>query len=95
MQTVLMHHAPAAETANPVPPLSMPHSGAKQTRKVGSKQLDSLLKTEARPELDLLGTLDLEPTVGAFQGLRVAMLFNAALGIAGLVGYEAWTMMAR
>ena len=90
MQTVLMHTAPAAQPTQPVPP-----SSAKQTRKAGQKQLDTLLKTEGRPELDAYGSLELEPTLGAFQGVRVAMLFNAVLGILGLVGYEAWTMMAR
>ena len=95
MQTVLMHHAPAAQPKQPVPSFPVPLSSAKNTRKAGHKQLDSLLKTEARPELDVFGSLELEPSTGAFQGLRVAMLFNVAVGILGLVAYEAWTMMAR
>ena len=95
MQTVLMHHAPAAQSTQPVPTFPVPPSTARHTRKAGPKQLDSLLKTESRPELDVYGSLEMEPTTGAFQGLRVAMLFNVAIGILGLVGYEAWTMMAR
>ena len=95
MQTVLMHHAPADQPVKPVPPLPIPQSAAKQPRKAGHKQLDTLLKTEARTDLDAFGTLELEQTPGVFQGLRVAMLFNAVLAIAGLLGYEAWMMVAR
>lgn len=95
MQTVLMHHAPAAQPAKPVPPFPIPHGGATQTRKTAHKQLDSLLKAEPRTNPDVFGALEAEQTPGVFQGLRVAMLFNAGLGILGLLGYEAWTMMAR
>ena len=95
MQTVLMPHAPAAHPAKTVPPFALPQSRGTETRKAGNKQLDSLLKTGARADVDVLGALEIEHTPGAFQGLRVAMLFNAAVCILGLIGYEAWTMMAH
>ena len=36
-----------------------------------------------------------EPALGAFLGLRVAFIFNASLALAGLVGWEIWTMVSR
>ncbi len=37
----------------------------------------------------------LDATPGIFLGLRLALLFNAGLGVAALVMYEGWTMLAR
>jgi hypothetical protein len=35
-----------------------------------------------------------EPGVGIFQGLRVALLFNAGIALTGLLVWECWTLLA-
>ncbi len=37
----------------------------------------------------------LDATPGIFLGLRLALMFNAGLGVAALVLYEGWMMLAR
>ena len=50
-------------------------------------------KTTPLPETAFEAVLDATP--GIFLGLRLALLFNAALGVMAMVIYEGWTMLAR
>ncbi len=63
-------------------------------------------KGKSRSKNNVRGTLpdnvaDLQPDtemvedagLGAMTGLGVAMMFNAGLALAGLVGWEIWTML--
>lgn len=50
-------------------------------------------KAAPLPETAFEAVLDATP--GIFLGLRLALLFNAALGVTALVIYEGWTMLAR
>jgi len=50
-------------------------------------------KAAPLPETAFEAVLDATP--GIFLGLRLALLFNAALGVMGMVIYEGWTMLAR
>ncbi len=34
-----------------------------------------------------------DPNLGAFRGLRVALLFNAGLALSGLLLWELWSML--
>ncbi len=50
-------------------------------------------KAAPLPEVAFEAVLDATP--GIFLGLRLALMFNAGLGVAALVLYEGWMMVAR
>ncbi len=62
-----------------------------------SSDLDSLLKKGATVRYAPEVQIDFEPESGPgiVMALRVAILFNAGLGLAGLVAWEAWQMLAH
>ncbi len=89
--TALTHTHPAPQAPHlPVEPF------APAAKKTLNPSLESLLKnaplqragTDIQPEIA-------EPAPGIFMGLRIALFFNAGLGIVGLLAYEAWTLLAR
>lgn len=53
----------------------------------------STQKVAPLPETAFEAVLDARP--GIFLGLRLALMFNAGLGVAALVVYESWVMLAR
>ena len=99
MQTALLTHAHPA--ANPqqsgiipaVPAIPIPPAAPVQGRQPRRSDLDSLLKTHPMPGRATQQAP--EPASGIFLGLRVALFFNAGLGIAALLVYEAWSMLAH
>ncbi len=64
-------------------------------------EIDSLLQTPRKPEaapetaLGPEASLERMQTPGIFLGLRVALLFNAALGVFGFACYEAWIALTH
>ncbi len=97
MQPTLMtqpHTAPRGYTAPPIPlaPGTVPQSPR-------TPSVDSLLRDA--PSRQQAGAVDtdpelmLEPGPGIFTGLRIALMFNAGLGVAAMLMYEAWTMLAH
>ncbi len=71
-------------------------SGQARVKPSRNSNLDSLLKIDRAPQNEpAMEMLDLDPAPGVFLGLRIALLFNAGLGIAALLAYEAWTAIAR
>ncbi len=103
MQPTLMTQPPIAPTGYTAPPVPlpagpMPH--APRTRTPGrSSEIDSLLQDipsqQKASAVDADPELMLEPGPGIFMGLRVALMFNAGLGVAALLVYEAWSMLAH
>ncbi len=102
MQTALVPHAHPDAGTHKNSPASMPstlpirpstpaHGPSRQPR---HSNLDALLKSQPVKEHSAAREADLEPTPGIFLGLRVALFFNAGLGIAALLAYEAWSMLA-
>ncbi len=89
MQTTVMTPAHSVQT-HPIPP-ALP-AAAKAFRR---SSLESLLKD--RPALRPATEPEVvaEPGPGIFMGLRIALFFNAGLGLLGLLAYETWTMLAR
>jgi hypothetical protein len=96
MPTASMTHAPAANNeagvAHPVPS-TLPHTG----KRIRRSTLDSLLRQSPAVHTGTTTepSIELDNPHGIFLGLRVALLFNAGLGLGALVVYEAWTMLAR
>ncbi len=97
MQTLLVSPATQPEAdygSGLLPSLIMPSRRKTSTRQTS---LDSLLKTPSMPDAptEAAPAIELDPGPGAFGALRVALLFNAAVGVAGLLCYEVWTGLAR
>ena len=98
MQTLL---APARATTRPHDPGSLPpamltrEQAAEHPRR--TNHLDSLLQTgpRVRSSVDQELSVELTPSPGIFLALRVALLFNAAVGILGFACYEAWIALAH
>ena len=104
MQTALLTHAHPAQNDEAVPtptagrePASAPAPGRMKPRRPRQRSLDSLLKDHATPGQTVRHDVGTEPdhAPGIFLALRVALFFNAGLGIAALLVYETWTMLAR
>ncbi len=103
MQTALLTHAhsdPGTQKNGPLPmPSTVPMSPAvparARSRQPRRSDLDSLLRSHPAREQGTAQDANLEPTPGIFLGLRVALFFNAGLGIAALLAYETWSMLAR
>ncbi len=77
-------------------PKVKPHVSGSAASRHGN--LDTLLRQapDAAPVGSLAG--DTAPSLempGLFLGLRAALLFNMALGVACFVAYELWTAIAR
>ena len=99
MQTASLTHAHPAQNPQqsgivpPVPAIPIPPAVPVQGRQPRRSELDSLLKTHIVP--GQVTQQAPEPVSGIFLGLRVALFFNAGLGIAALLAYEAWSMLAH
>ena len=99
MQPTLMTQPQIAPKGYPAPPVPLPGGALPQPPRTRTPSVDSLLHdipaqrhaaaVDADPELVL------EPGPGIFMGLRVALMFNAGLGLAALLAYEAWSMLAH
>ncbi len=97
MPTALLTHVHPSKTERELPPAlpgTLPRAAAKRIRK---SNLDSLLKETPIPQAAASAELAVEPDAapGIFLALRVALLFNAGVGVAALLAYETWTMLAR
>ncbi len=101
MPTSMMPHLQTIST-DPALPTTPFHPALVPTpRKPKASSVDSLIReipmqqaarhTTPEAELDMMA--DAGP--GIFMGLRVALFFNAGLGIVALLTYETWTMLAR
>ena len=66
-----------------------------ESGKVRSGNLNALLEMSHKPVVDLIGGASPEEIGSVFQALRVAILFNACLGIAGMLAYEVWKMLLQ
>jgi hypothetical protein len=90
MQTTAINVTPSAETSTLLPKMVHGHGisypAAQSSGALEGKQPDPT------PELDTM--LSGEPGLGAFAGLRVALLFNAGIALSGLLIWEIWTMLA-
>ncbi len=82
----------------PLPLGPLPQMPRTRAPRPGS-DLDAVLREipsqQAGTDHDLDPELNLEPGPGIFMGLRVALMFNAGLGVAALLVYEAWAMLAH
>ena len=97
MQTTL---TPTAATRSLHPgSISSTHPAAMPavSRPRRTTEMDSLLQTPRQPQATTETAVSLEtvPIPGLFLGLRIALLFNAGLGILGFACYEAWTAMTH
>ncbi len=96
MQPTLLtqpHTAPHDYNAPRLPLGPMPQA----PRGTGKPSIDSLLRDlpSQQAAVDVEPEFNVEPGPGIFMGLRIALMFNAGLGIAALLAYEAWTMLAH
>ncbi len=97
MPTSMMPHLQAVSTEPVLPTLPFHPAVVPAPRKPKPGSLDSLLRetparhTSPKSEVDMMA--DAGP--GIFMGLRMALFFNAGLGITALVAYEVWTMLAH
>ena len=97
MQTALLPQAPRS-IDHSAPPVGYPGASHAATLPV----LPGQPGTHNQPFADISSAAgydgDLEAGTmmegpGLFTGLRVALLFNVFLGLAGLLAYEAWTAL--
>ena len=97
MHPALLTHTPEAQSNHTHPPLSLPLPDAAKKPHYDSSTLDSLLRTTPAQQTAPSYEADFvaQQSPGLFVGLRVALLFNGALALAGFLGYEAWAMLAR
>lgn len=97
MQPTLMTQPHTAPRGYAAPPIPLPPGTVPQSPRTPS--VDTLLRdtpssqqaasVHADPELML------EPGPGIFTGLRIALMFNAGLGVAAMLMYEAYSMLAH
>ncbi len=95
--TVLTSHH-STPSAPPVPHLPLDPSPFSPGARPRTVSVDSLLREAPSQRAGVAESTDAimgEPSPGIFMGLRIALLFNAGLGIAGFLAYEAWMMLAR
>ncbi len=97
MPAALLTHkqpTPSSRTGAPQLPPSLRVNVVKPAR---THDIDSLLRqAEAvSPLATAEAEIELDPKPGVFLGLRVALMFNAGVGIAALVAYEGWALLAR
>ena len=97
MHPTLSTHTTEAQSNHTHLPLSLPLPGTAKKPHYDSSTLDSLLRTAPAQQIAPSYEADLgaQQSPGLFVGLRVALLFNGALALAGILGYEAWAMLAR
>ena len=88
------HPTPSSHTVEPQLPSSLRVNVGKPGR---THDIDSLLRhAEAvSPRASADAEIELDPKPGVFLGIRIALIFNAGLGIAALVAYEGWALLAR
>ncbi len=97
MPAALLTHkqpTPSSHTGTAQLPPSLRVDVVKPAR---SHDIDSLLRqAEAMsPHASVEAGMELDPKPGVFLGLRIALMFNAGLGIAALIAYEGWAMLAH
>lgn len=99
MQPTLMTQPNVAPNGYKAPSVPLPANGFPQAPRTHTPSVDSLLRDipsqQQASAVDMDPELMLEPGPGIFMGLRVALMFNAGLGIVGFLAYEAWAMLAR
>jgi hypothetical protein len=78
-----------------VPPLPRPAKLPPALRipepRVSSRPAPAATKAEFA---DMDAMLSAEPTLGVFQGLRLALLFNAGIALTGILVWECWALLA-
>jgi hypothetical protein len=95
MQTALVpeHDTPSPPPHTSLLPLTAPQPGTHGADGLNT-HLSSLLKQAPASAAERSPVLNAEEQIappGLFLGLRVALLFNVALGVTGFAAYELWT----
>ena len=84
----VVHGIPAAGLPTPHPEVgSSPQSYGSEAREYRSVNISSSQGVEV--------SYPPEELSGFFLGMRSALLFNAVLGLVGLLAFEAWSMLAK
>ena len=102
MQTIPVNSKLSMKTVHPVPAnriVPMPPSLVGPLPGIQpSEQAPAALSLREHAQVNPFSELDQmlleDPNVGAVNGLRFALLFNAGLAVSGLVIWELWSMIA-
>ena len=95
MQTALVpeHHTPSTPPHTSLLPVTAPPSGTRGAPHLNT-HLSSLLKQAPESAAARSAVVNADEQIappGLFLGLRVALLFNVAIGVTGFAAYELWT----
>ncbi len=97
MPAVLLTHKQTTSSRQAGEPQLPPSLRSRNVKPARTHDIDTLLRqSEAvSPQVSAHAEMELDPRPSVFLGLRVALMFNAGIGVAALVAYEGWALLAR